>query len=152
MTFWAKGQQQSSTGPANGVDPLPLQPGLATQPVEGSGLPPWLEGAVKRLLASVLPQMQPLIERTETVLADAQVTLAGVRRDQLAAAAELAELRRGVDHLALVIMHLSERPEIPPGAPPMPDPMQPAEPAVEPEKKDEPEKPAERERRRDHAR
>jgi len=61
--------------------------------VESSGLPPWVESAVKKLLAQVLPQFQPLVTKTEAVLAEAQEALAGLKRDQARVTAELASLR-----------------------------------------------------------
>jgi hypothetical protein len=66
-------------------------PNLGT--VESSGLPPWVESAVKKLLAQVLPQFQPLVTKTESVLAEAQEALAGLKRDQARVTAELASLR-----------------------------------------------------------
>ncbi len=67
----------------------PQSPGT----VESSGLPPWVESAVRRLLAQVLPQFQPLVTKTELVLAEAQEALAGLKRDQARVTSELASLR-----------------------------------------------------------
>jgi len=61
--------------------------------VESSGLPPWVESAVRKLLAQVLPQFQPLVTKTEAVLADAQDALAGLKRDQARVSDDLASLR-----------------------------------------------------------
>jgi len=83
------------------ADNLPLPPAGGDGPGgvppmasgEVTGLPPWVESAVKKLLASVLPQFKPLIDKTELVLADAQTTLAGLRQEQRHTQAELNSLR-----------------------------------------------------------
>lgn len=92
MTFFA--------GRRNGGDDSLVPhgvPGPGSGPANDStGLPPWVESAVRKLLASVLPQFQPLIVKTEEVLADAQASLAGLKRDQASVLAELAALRLAV--------------------------------------------------------
>lgn len=67
--------------------------GTVSGELAGTGLPPWVESAVRKLLASVLPQFQPLVSKTEQVLAEAQEALAGLKRDQATVMADLNSLR-----------------------------------------------------------
>jgi hypothetical protein len=109
MAFFASRSngQDRELGP-RGLGPSPPAPPLpAAEDI--SGLPPWIESAVKKLLASVLPQFKPLVDKTELVLADAQTTLAALRAEQsslrashVELAAQIAALKASVDRLALL--------------------------------------------------
>jgi hypothetical protein len=92
MTFFA-GRRNGGTGNSDDRPGVPSANGPAN---DSTGLPPWVESAVRKLLASVLPQFQPLVEKTEAVLTEAHESLAGLKRDQAAVLLELVALRRVV--------------------------------------------------------
>lgn len=96
MTFWASRNQEPAAQPVvpNGSGRSDASPAHDPAP---EGLPPFVETMVKRLLGTVLPQLQPVIQQAEAVMADMRQTLGELKVNQEAVRAELERLRRNLE-------------------------------------------------------